>query len=367
MGGGAATYADQFDPAASLREPETGDGMSLQDAIKDAGWQVMAVDWILQKFGWSLMEFPIKYISGDYEKISQNASAWENVGFAMQDIRNNLNSGWMQVEPHWRDDAADSLAERIQVKWTLALEGEAKLAQIIGRGFAVVAKGSKLAAGEVLRLVKMGVDKAIEMIVAAAIPVVGWARAALVLKDIIDIVWAIKSIVEGVKQIIQGLQQMWEGIQEVGSALSKLDDARNLNDAINDTNAAGRGVRDVGRGATNVVGGAANVYGGAKDGLKAGQRGIDNAHTTDQERQGNVFYGRDADGNDLGRGDEGATPQVRTGEHRAPDPDADKTDLEREYGADSNRGRATNATKPTDSGEDEDYEQERRERELQGR
>lgn len=373
------TYADQFNPADSLRKPQAADGMDLQSAISESGWQVMAVDWILQKFGWSLMEFPIKYISGDFEKIAENASAWENVGFAMQDIRNNLNDGWMQLEEHWNDDAARALGNRIQVKWTLALEGEAKLAQIIGRGFGVVAKASKMAAKEVLRLVKMGVDKAIEMIVAAAIPVVGWARAALILKDVIDIVWAIKSIIEGVIAIIEGLQKMWEGVKEVGSALSKLDDARNLNDVINDTNAAGRGVRDVGRGALDVAGGVNSVANGAQ-GVRDGVRNAGtNYDTFNRERSGDVYYGRDGDGNDLSRGDPGATPQPYEGRHREPEPDDGLTDTERRFRDEYHskdgtygpwRDRVVDGTKETggtDTDDDEAYQDQRRETELEGR
>jgi len=100
-------YSDVVDPVAMLnRAPEGHTGPQVADAIANAGFEVQAVNWVWQKIvGESLVDSIIKPITGDFDKIAEQAGQWKNVSAALQAVRNNLNDGLgelqrLGVQPH---------------------------------------------------------------------------------------------------------------------------------------------------------------------------------------------------------------------------------------------------------------------------
>lgn len=262
-----AAYADVEDPVALLnRAPDTTGGPTVEEAIREAGFEVQVVNWIWEKVvGTNLVDSVITPITGDFEKISQQAGQWANVADALQAIRNNLNSGLGELQPAWQGQAADEFRGLIGTKWTLGIEADAQAAKLIGFALKKVADGSRRGCDQALALIKKLVDKLIEAAAMAPIPVVGWGRAVKLVYDGIQIYNAIMQLIEGIRAIITGAQQVIQGVQQVGTALSKIDDIHNLNDAINVANEAGQGVTTAASGVNSVRGGLQQTTHAAAD------------------------------------------------------------------------------------------------------
>jgi RHS repeat-associated protein len=279
-------YADVEDPVALLnRAPDTSGGPRIEDAIREAGFEVQAVNWVWEKVvGENLVESIIEPITGDFEKIAQQAGQWRNVKDALQAVRNNLNAGLDELQPAWQGEAADGFRNLIGTTWTLGIEADAQAANLIGFALNKVAEGSKRACDQALRLIKMLVDKLIEAAAMLPIPVVGWGRAVKLVYDGIQLYNAIMQLIEGIKAIIQGAQQVIQGIQQVGTALSKIKDIHNLNDALNTANDVGEGVANVHGGMDSVRGGLSDVGHGATSAASATTNAASDARGLHDER-----------------------------------------------------------------------------------
>lgn len=307
-------YADVEDPVALLnRAPDTSGGPKVEDAIREAGFEVQAVNWVWEKVvGENLVESIIEPITGDFEKISEQAAQWKNVKDALQAIRNNLNAGLGELQPAWQGQAAAGFQNLIGTTWTLGIEADAQAANLIGFALGKVADGSKRACDEALNLIKTLVDKLIEAAAMLPIPVVGWGRAVKLVYDGIQIYNAIMRLIEGIKAIIQGAQQVIQGIQQVGTALSKIKDINNLNDALNTANEAGEGLANVKGGVDSVRGGLSDVRDGATSAATAGASAHDNATGLRDERatarDTTTSSGDGGDGTTTGRRPDGTTP-----------------------------------------------------------
>jgi RHS repeat-associated protein len=279
-------YADTEDPVALLnRAPDTSGGPTVEEAIREAGFEVQVVNWIWEQVvGTNLVESIITPITGDFEKIAQQAGQWENVCDALQAIRNNLNAGLGELQPGWQGSAADEFRNLIGTKWTLGIEADAQAAKLIGFALKKVAEGSRRACDQALELIKKLVDKLIEAAATAPIPVVGWGRAVKLVYDGIQIYNAIMQLIEGIRAVIEGAQQVIQGVQQVGTALSKLDDISNLNDALNVANETGEGVANVAGGVSSVRDGLQQTTSAAADVADSASSARDNAHGLADER-----------------------------------------------------------------------------------
>jgi RHS repeat-associated protein len=279
-------YSDVVDPVAMLnRAPEGHTGPQVADAIANAGFEVQAVNWVWQKIvGESLVDSIIKPITGDFDKIAEQAGQWKNVSAALQAVRNNLNVGLGELQGGWTGEAADKFRNLIGQTWTLGIEADAQAANLIGFALNKVAQGSRRACDQILHLIKMLVDKLIEAAAMLPIPVVGWGRAVKLVYDGIQIYNAIMQLIEGIRAIIQGAQQVIDGIQQVGTALSKIKDIHNLNDALNVANEAGQGIVTTAQGARQVQYGATQAAGAAGDLARSTASAHDNATGLRDER-----------------------------------------------------------------------------------
>ncbi|MGH3469531.1 MAG: DUF6531 domain-containing protein, partial [Thermocrispum sp.] len=231
--------------------------------------QVQAVNWVWEKVvGEDLIESIITPITGDFEQIARTAAQWNNVRDALQAVRNNLNGGLDQLQPHWEGDAASAFSDKIRMTWTLGIEADAQAAKLIGIALEKVADGSRAACDQILSLIEWLVNKLIEAAAMLPIPVVGWGRAVLLVKDGIQLYNKIMDLIRGVEQIIEGAQQVIDGVQQVGTALSKIDDITSLNDFLNTANQAGKGAFAVKHGAESMSEGAtqaSDAAGGIRD------------------------------------------------------------------------------------------------------
>jgi len=279
-----SAYADVEDPLAQLKKPEPRErpgAQTSEEMIKQAGWKLQAVNWVYEKVtGEDLIESLITPLLGDFEKIDQNAAAWDNVASALDAVRHNLNQGLKELDPHWEGEAAQKFERHISVLWTVAIEADSQLAKMISQRFENVASGCRKAVSIALFLLDKLIGKLMEAAIAAAIPAAGWARAVLLVKDAIDIVDSIRKIIIGIQQVIEGVQQMVEGVKAMGTALMKIKDVRSVNDAADvlDEFQEGQQTYQDGRsaatsGALGVAKGAWGLRGGIKSALGRNETG----------------------------------------------------------------------------------------------
>ncbi|MBM7774296.1 RHS repeat-associated protein [Actinokineospora baliensis] len=279
-------HADVTDPVALLnRAPNTAGGPTAQNAIRDAGIEVRAVDWVWRKVvGESLVESIITPITGDFEKIARQAAEWTNVKDALQAIRNNMNAGLTELAQGWNGAAYERFQKLIGTTWTLGLEADAQAAALIGAALRKVADGSRRACDQALKLIKQLVHKLIQAAAMLPIPAVGWARAVKLVYDGYQLYNAIMSLIQGIKAIIAGAKQVIDGVRQVGTALAKIKDVRNLNDAINAGNQAADGAMGIKRGTDAVRGGAQTAVAGATSAAGAVGSAYDNTRGLINER-----------------------------------------------------------------------------------
>ncbi|MEY8038445.1 WXG100 family type VII secretion target [Saccharopolyspora cebuensis] len=228
-------YADTQDPAAVLAAaPKDRPGrQTTEELMQAAGWKLQGVNWVYEKVtGDDLIESLINPLLGDFEKIDENAAAWDNIAKSLDAVRNNLNSGLGELEPHWEGEAAQSFERHISVVWTVAIEADSQIARLIGQKFQSTAATCRTMTKVALVLLDLVASKLLEAAITAALPV-AWARVVLMVKDVIDIVDAIRKIILAIQSIIEGVKAMIDGIQQMGTALMKIKDVNSVNDAMN--------------------------------------------------------------------------------------------------------------------------------------
>ncbi|QQQ76301.1 hypothetical protein IOD16_35665 [Saccharothrix sp. 6-C] len=228
-------YADVEDPSVALSaaaEDRPG-RQSTKELIEKAGWKIQGVNWIYEQVtGENLLDALIKPLLGDFEKIDENANAWDRVAKALDSVRHNVDAGAEQLSSHWDGDAAKAFETRMGTMWVIAIEADSQVARIIGNQFRSTAGTCRTACGLALTLLDMLVGKLMEAAMTAWIPVVGWGRAVWMVYDAIQIVDAIRKIIIAIQTLIEGVQGMIDGIVAMGTALSKLKDVRDVSDLL---------------------------------------------------------------------------------------------------------------------------------------
>lgn len=268
-------FEDSADPLAKL-DVETNQDSSegLKSAIEGASWQVQGINWIYEQVtGQNLVESLISPITGDFAKIGQNAEAWTAVGESLRAIRENINHGVSDLRESWEGDAAASFETMIVGTWTVALEADAAVADLISQGFTKAADASEMLCSKVLEMLTKLVNRLIQAACTAWIPVGGWANAVRLVLQCVDLVFMILDMIEAIRQMYEGVQQVIEGVKSAGTSLSKIkeiasgDGPRSTGDAVNavldqgsELSSAVSGVTD---GATQVADGATQVRDGA--------------------------------------------------------------------------------------------------------
>lgn len=269
-------FDDATDPMEELSADDTGQdgGDDLKSAVEDAGWKVQAVNWVYEQVtGENLVESLIAPITGDFAKIEQNAAAWEKVGGALSGIRENLNNGISELRETWDGSGAVAFESLLVGTWTVALEGDAKVAKLVSMGFQKAADVSRQMCDKALQLIAKLVDRLIETAITGWIPVAGWANVVRNVIKCIDIVMAVLAIFEALQQMYDSVVQLVESVKATGTSLMKIQDVRSLGDAVNlgfeITENAG-GVRDA---ATSVSDSATQVKQSGQDARSAASGG----------------------------------------------------------------------------------------------
>lgn len=217
-----------------LQPPKDTSGEDIQQLVKDAGVEVMAVEWVFQKItGTTLTQLVIEPITGDFSKMSADAEAWRNIGAAMKGFSAVMTGNEKVLGQSWTGPAALAHKAYVDIGWKAALLAEAGIADLIGKGFDLLSDTSKKLAAKALDLLKSLIDRLLVMAAEACVPIAGWVADALTaVSEILPLVNALIAIIDMITDIVEKVGDLWNSIKDMGSQLAKIKDVKSLGDAF---------------------------------------------------------------------------------------------------------------------------------------
>jgi hypothetical protein len=253
-----------------LQPPEDTSGDDIQDLVKDAGVEVLAVEWIFQQItGKSLTQEFIEPITGDFSKMSADAEAWRNIAEAMKAFSGVMTGNEKILGDSWTGPASLAHKAYVDLGWRAALAAEAGIAELIAKGFELLSDTSKKLAAKALDLLKSLIDRLLVMAAEACVPIAGWVADAITgLSEVLPLIDALISIVDMIKDIVQKVGDLWDSIKDLGSQLAKIKDISSLSDAIDVGKGIAGDVGDIKDNATGIKDDLGEAKDAAKDGIK---------------------------------------------------------------------------------------------------
>ncbi|PRW63879.1 hypothetical protein [Actinopolyspora mortivallis] len=291
-------FEDADDPLGKLDVEIKDAPGGLKAAIEGASWQVQGVNWIYEQVtGQNLVESLISPITGDFAKISQNAEAWNAIGESLRSIRRNINHGSTDLQQSWEGEAAAAFEAMMVGTWTVALEADAALADLVAMAFTKAADASQKLCSKILELLTKLVNRLIQAACTAWIPVGGWANAVRIVIQCIDLVFMILDMIESFRQMYEGVVQVVEGVKSTGTSLASIKEIvsgggpRGTGDAVNalldETSELRSSVSGVTDGVTQVRDGATQVREGGSQARQDAAQVRSEAARTYSEIRGN--------------------------------------------------------------------------------
>lgn len=227
----AGALSDGSEIIEVLQPPPPPDGKNIQELVNEAGWEVAGVDWAFKKVtGHSIVETVIMPITGDFNKIQQNAEAWKTIANSMKQFSATMTGNADIITQSWQGPAGQAHKEYVDKYWKIGLTVEGKIASTIGKGFETLADQSQKLCGKALDLLKRLVDKILQALAKLCVPVAGWIAAASMIWDAFELYQKIVDIIEMVKDIIKKIGELWDSLKTIGSQLAKIKEIRNVGD-----------------------------------------------------------------------------------------------------------------------------------------
>ncbi|MEU4673706.1 hypothetical protein AB0F91_38560 [Amycolatopsis sp. NPDC023774] len=273
-GAAPTTSPSGFDEGSSISEqlqpPEDTSGEDIQDLVKEAGVEVMAVEWIFQQLtGQTLTQMFIEPITGDFSKISADAEAWRNIAEAMKAFSTVMVSNEKILGESWSGPASLAHKAYVDLGWRAGLAAEAGIAELIAKGFELLSDTSQKLAAKALDLLKSLIDRLLVMAAEACVPIAGWIADAITgLSEILPLINALISIIDMIKDIVQKVGDLWNSVKDIGSQLAKIKDVGSISDVIDIGKGIAGDVGDIKDNASDIAGDVGDIKDSVKDGVK---------------------------------------------------------------------------------------------------
>ncbi|MEV4601477.1 hypothetical protein AB0K15_29265 [Amycolatopsis sp. NPDC049253] len=273
-GAAPATSPSGFDEGSSISEqlqpPEDTSGEDIQDLVKEAGVEVMAVEWIFQQLtGQTLTQMFIEPITGDFSKISADAEAWRNIAEAMKAFSTVMVGNEKILGESWSGPASLAHKAYVDLGWRAGLAAEAGIAELIAKGFELLSDTSQKLAAKALDLLKSLIDRLLVMAAEACVPIAGWIADAITgLSEILPLINALISIIDMIKDIVQKVGDLWNSVKDIGSQLAKIKDVGSISDVIDIGKGIAGDVGDIKDNASDIAGDVGDIKDSVKDGAK---------------------------------------------------------------------------------------------------
>ncbi len=222
------SIAESQDASTYLVPPEAPTS-ELENLRWSAGVIAGSVDWVIEKVtGVSLLnDIVFKYFNGDWRTVNMAGTAWSEIGDALVAVGQN-DSEVLPALSEWTGLGSE-IANRFitaLAKVTTALRKAAGLMSTLLKAFAAFLKQTAKELGEAIAEI---VNTALQLLLEAAIPVAGWATAAVTaiakINKIIKYIQMIYGVINFIVDFIQNLANKKAQMAEVQNTVSNLAEA----------------------------------------------------------------------------------------------------------------------------------------------
>ncbi|WP_448630718.1 WXG100 family type VII secretion target [Cellulomonas soli] len=224
-GGQAAAVQETSDPRTYLVTPNLGTN-EVQELRWSAGVVLGGLDWLAEQLlGFSILEEVVfKPFAGDFQDIKRASIAWSNTSQAFTAVAENFAGLTSSTMDGWKGEAGDAFRGAMVVA-SGAFVGVSQAALAVSGLAQNIAYVSQAACIGIGMLLKKMSEKLIRISIEAAVPVVGWAAAAvettILIQDIISYVRLAYTIIEA---IVDAIDSFLSGKTAVLQTLGVVED-----------------------------------------------------------------------------------------------------------------------------------------------
>lgn len=221
--------SETYDSSAPVAggAPDGGMGEYIEGLKDECGFIVPKIDWAVEKLtGWSLLEALIEKIAGDFNAVSSMQQAWGQVGTALDQTGSNYDGLSQQLPAVWQGQAGSAASARMTDIGSMHAD-QAEACTHVQDQLGHVLEVAQ-ATAEVVTAAINFIDSVIqELLMDAAVPVLGWAKGAFTApgkaKKVIDLIHrglnAIEKLTRACKALVTVLKYVNAGLSVVDSSV----------------------------------------------------------------------------------------------------------------------------------------------------
>jgi len=235
-----SAITELYDPSVHVSggAPAGTMGDTMKNLKDDCGWIINGIDWVITKF-WQpgLREAIITKLAGDFNAMSSMQQAWSNVEVALEELGLNYDGLAIQLPGVWEGEGGTHAASRmLDIGQMHADQSEA--AALIKEQVGNLIDVSVTAAEVVVDALHLINDICQELISAAAVPVVGWAKVLVTgagkVKRAISL---INTCLNAIEKITTAVQKALRCITYFNAGMSVLNTLLNFGETSTAANA----------------------------------------------------------------------------------------------------------------------------------
>lgn len=242
-----------------MEKPPTVENKKLSEVMEGSHWGTDAINWFYENFisqnGKGLYDELIIPLTGDFNRIKANGTAWKHAGEMFWGTSANLSANAKKLyDEHWSHGAgAEAFHHHIEFAWTPVLLIARESCKWMGKGFEAISKESIKAADKCAELLDRILRK-IATLAAKRLNAYGFASSLLNMGvkwvsqgfklegkdfpfwgDVIEIkniIQAVLNLHETIKQMVEAIEKYFDGFKQVLNAVKQIPDVDSTHKAV---------------------------------------------------------------------------------------------------------------------------------------
>lgn len=221
-----SAIAETYHAAAPVAggRPDGGMGDYIESLKDDCGFIVPKIDWAVEKLtGWSLLESLLLKIAGDFNAVASMQLGWGQVGLALEQTGANYDALAGQLPAVWRGEAGSAAGDRLTDVGSMHAD-QAEACGHMQEQLGHILEVAKATAEVVAAAINFIDDVIQEILLDAAVPLVGWAKGAFSApgkaKRVIDL---IRDGLDAIERLTRACRAVVTVLKYVNAGLTVLD------------------------------------------------------------------------------------------------------------------------------------------------
>jgi hypothetical protein len=222
--------AETYDSSApvALGRPDGGMGDYIEGLKDDCGFIIPKIDWAVEKLtGWSLLEALLVKIAGDFNAVASMQLGWGQVGLALEQTGANYEGLAGQLPGVWEGESGSAAAVRLSDVGSMHAD-QAEACTHLQDQLGHILEVAQATAEVVAAAINFIDDVIQELLLDAAVPVLGWAKGAFSApgkaKKVIDLIHrgleAIERFTRACRAVVTVLKYVNAGLTVLDSTVS---------------------------------------------------------------------------------------------------------------------------------------------------